>query len=311
MEHIEQRSIKKSVITAEEVRLWKQFPKAVRNDQCFAKIREEHDRLYGMEWHFRREWMKQWWFRSGIENGNVTEHHKLLEDGSVELGHLGKETTARNDSQGSPPMGNPRWLNYVKYVVLMATWIFATFFMLTVKEKQPLRQLISIENFQPKCNSTKYWRRRRSQWKLLSDTSLPEILGSQAALTLTGPFKLGMKDNETAGGSLTVSLEAVNPGSNKIIPQWEIPILEANAFDNTSFATKHHTFHLNASSGTEFYLKFETNSLQSVPLQLVFDPSPVDLSIGPLYAGLILIFLNVLIISEVCDEWAIVKFYQW
>lgn len=63
-------------------------------------------------------------------------------------------------------------------------------------------------------------------------------------------------------------------------------------------SARKHIFDINGGV-TMISVKKTSNFTGALALELGYDPSPVDVEQGTLYAGCILIFLNILIISEV------------
>lgn len=90
----------------------------------------------------------------------------------------------------------------------------------------------------------------------------------------------------------------------------EIPIVEN--INNTGRATeveKSHIFHLDTKmfeqikwNDTVLSLEISTNLPNSIPITVAFDPSPIDKSLGIIYAAIILLSLYVLIIWEIIDR---------
>lgn len=81
---------------------------------------------------------------------------------------------------------------------------------------------------------------------------------------------------------------------------WKIPLRSPNDTSLKSYFKKESFIidkHLD-----EVVVKIETNSPAVIALKLGYDPSPVDTATGATYAGAILVFLNVLIISEVSKD---------
>lgn len=112
--------------------------------------------------------------------------------------------------------------------------------------------------------------------------------------------------------------EHVNDGSNHTNSSFiayhdqviQIPIIEN--INNTEIATEvkqSHLFHLNSEmyeqigwNDTILSLEIATNLPTSFPINIAFDPAPIDKSMGVIYAAIILLSLYVFIIWEIIDR---------
>lgn len=83
---------------------------------------------------------------------------------------------------------------------------------------------------------------------------------------------------------------------------WFIPVLNQSKVTN-HFISIERNFQfphdLSTAKGIDLSIKMETNLTDSFSLEMTYIQFPVDKQQGALFAGLILIFLNVLIVSEV------------
>lgn len=86
---------------------------------------------------------------------------------------------------------------------------------------------------------------------------------------------------------------------------YQIPIvLNVDDIDTAKEVKREHTFHLSPtiweqlSNTTTIRLKISSNLLVSFPINMVYDPSPIDKHMGVIYAGIVLIGLYVMIIWE-------------
>lgn len=78
---------------------------------------------------------------------------------------------------------------------------------------------------------------------------------------------------------------------------WKIPLRSLNDTSIKSYSRKERFIidkHLD-----EIVVEIKTTLSDVMAVKLGYDPSPVDTKTGAMYAGAILIFLNILIISEV------------
>lgn len=87
----------------------------------------------------------------------------------------------------------------------------------------------------------------------------------------------------------------------------KIPIVEHVAdIDTAPEVKKSHTFYIDQKmyeqidrNDTILRLRFETNLPVSFPINLAYDPSPIDKSLGVIYAAIVLLGLYIMIIWEV------------
>lgn len=89
-----------------------------------------------------------------------------------------------------------------------------------------------------------------------------------------------------------------------------IPIIEnINEIDKATEVSKSHTFHLNSEivkqigwNDIVLSLQINTNIPENFPINLAVDPSPIDKSLGIIYAAILLLSLYIVIISEIIDR---------
>lgn len=90
----------------------------------------------------------------------------------------------------------------------------------------------------------------------------------------------------------------------------KIPIIEnVDDIDTAKLVQKSHTFQLSdtlfqqiAWNGTVLSLEIATNVETNFPINLAFDPSPIDKTFGIIYASILLLCLYVMIIWEIIDR---------
>lgn len=90
----------------------------------------------------------------------------------------------------------------------------------------------------------------------------------------------------------------------------KIPIIDnISNIDTTTEIKKCHTFYLDSHTFqhivqniTNFHLQFSTNLPINFPIDFLYNPSPIDKSMGVIYAAVILIGLYIMIVWEIVDR---------
>lgn len=112
-------------------------------------------------------------------------------------------------------------------------------------------------------------------------------------------------DNSSASISSTSSSKiAYSQNDNKI---FQVPIVESiDAIDVSTESRKKHTFHLEPEmwdkihqNDTLLRLRISSNLPVSFPIDLAYDPTPIDKDLGVIYAAVVLLGLYIMIIWEV------------
>lgn len=144
------------------------------------------------------------------------------------------------------------------------------------------------------------------------DFTIPkESIGSLLSLSIEGPL-LGEKEKLASMNYLAISVESTVSLFNRSVPDktskiWKIPVSSRTLFDTITPTTRRNVFDVSMLSNDKLQsndkyglrIKFQTNSVEEFAIQLGYDMSPVNMNVGVIYGGAILILLYGLIIFEV------------
>lgn len=149
-----------------------------------------------------------------------------------------------------------------------------------------------------------------------SDFSIPkESIGTLLSLSVEGPL-LSEKEKSISLNYLAVSIEStvvrtmlnqsvtIADRSSKI---WKIPVPSRSVFDTIIPTTRRNVFDVSMLNTDKLLsndkyglrIKFQTNSVEEFAIQLGYDMTPININVGVMYGGAILILLYGLIIFEV------------
>lgn len=85
-------------------------------------------------------------------------------------------------------------------------------------------------------------------------------------------------------------------------PAWKIPVANSQQIDAMLSLKKRHTFNIDPivyENQQNLRLKFQKNTLGGFTVRLSYDPTPVDVHVGVIYAAIILFIFYILLIYEV------------
>lgn len=88
---------------------------------------------------------------------------------------------------------------------------------------------------------------------------------------------------------------------------WKIPIVNSTQIDDVSSIIKHHTFNIDqivCENQQNLRLQFKKNTLEGFTVRLGYDPTPVDIHVGVIYAAAILLIFYILLIYEVANSYS-------
>lgn len=208
------------------------------------------------------------------------------------------------------------WKNNVKIGILFIVWLFCTGVLVQGEEKTIKYKLITIPEQGVKCNvelervmsylTTIFPSFRRT------DFTIPEeSFGSLLSLSVEGPL-LSEKENLTTLNYLDVSIETTVQQLNRSVADktstiWKIPVSSRTAFDTIIPTIRRNVFDVSMLSSDKLQsddkhglrIKFQTNSVEEFAIQLGYDMSPININVGVIFGGAILILFYGLIIFEV------------
>lgn len=83
---------------------------------------------------------------------------------------------------------------------------------------------------------------------------------------------------------------------------WHIPIPDYIKLDETPSIIKRHSFNIDRSichNQNALRIHLKKNTLKGLTVKLSYDPTPIDMHVGVVFAGMILLLFYVLLIYEV------------
>lgn len=144
------------------------------------------------------------------------------------------------------------------------------------------------------------------------DFTIPkESIGSLLSLSVEGPL-ISEKEKWKSLNYLAISVESTVLLFNRSVADktskiWKIPVSSRTVFDTIIPTTRRNVFDVSMLNNDKLQsndkyglrIKFQTNSVEEFAIQLGYDMSPVNMNVGVVYGGGILILLYGLIIFEV------------
>lgn len=138
-----------------------------------------------------------------------------------------------------------------------------------------------------------------------------DLIGSLLSLSIEGPL-LSEKEKSTSLNYLAVTIETTAPVFNRSVADksstvWKIPVSSRTVFDTIKPITRRNVFDVGMLNNDKLQsndkyglrIKFQTNSIEEFAIQFGYDMSPMNINVGVIYGGAILIILYGLIIFEV------------
>ncbi|XP_037033883.1 P protein-like [Bradysia coprophila] len=294
-------------VTEQSLQVWLGLPSKIRRDPSLVSFQMEHERLHGHD-DERPE-----------ENLDEIEAYDNDED-PVEFITMGiPQDTSNNSSFRSHKFSDPpsdiasatkedvhetikeadhffssSWQNNVKIGILFLVWLFCTGTLVQGEEKMIKYKLISIPE-----QGVKYF------------TIPKESIGSLLSLSVEGPL-LSEKEKSSSLNYLAVSIEsyvllANSSVADKTSKIWKIPVSSRTVFDTIIPTTRRNVFDVSMLNSDKLQsddkyslrIKFQTNSVEEFAIQLGYDMSPINMNVGVIFGGAILILFYGLIIFEV------------
>lgn len=131
-----------------------------------------------------------------------------------------------------------------------------------------------------------------------------DYYGEQISLTLEGAFLQSPDDNQTKN-FLSVSLSSDDNDlmhSNHIDSVWRLPIPIAAYVDNTPIVSHRFSFRIDYNTykhQKRLTILLQKNTVGGMTVRVNYDPTPVDMHVGVVFAIMILCMFYVLIIYEI------------
>ncbi|KAJ6646536.1 P protein [Pseudolycoriella hygida] len=296
-------------VTEQSLQVWLGLPSKIRRDPSLASFQMEHERLHGHD------------DEPAEENPDEIENCDKDEDQSEFIcmdipQNFSNNSSFRSQKYSDPPSDNASaakdindtnkdsnenwpisWKNKTKIVVLFFVWLLCTSVLVQGEEKIIKYKMISIPQ-----QGVKYF------------TIPKESIGSLLSLSVEGPL-LSEKEKSTSLNYLTVSIESTVQIFNRSVADktsktWKIPVASRMTFDTIAPTLRKNVFDvstlnddkLRSSEKYGLRIKFQTNSVEEFALHIGYDMSPMNMNVGVVYGGAILILFYVLIIFEVVDR---------
>lgn len=188
--------------------------------------------------------------------------------------------------------------NLIKYIVFSVIWAFVAWHMLTIKEKNLSKYDVVLEINETKCklallaHSIVQILLNYSHLIPLAFNYLYDDFGSKISVNLIGPFR---KTTNVSNDYITINAQIEH--DMHVIKYFDI----VRSSDGQSKPDTV-TFDLDLNSvpsALNLSLQFVTNAENATSFQMFIDTHALDIQVGAICGGIILILLNVLIISEV------------
>lgn len=147
---------------------------------------------------------------------------------------------------------------------------------------------------------------------VITDFTIPKAsIGSLLSLSVEGPL-LSEKEKSTSLNYLAVSIESTALLFNRSVADktskvWKIPVSSRTVFDTIKPTTRRNVFDVTMLNSDKLQsddkyglrIKFQTNSVEEFAIQLGYDMTPINMNVGVIFGGAILILFYGLIIFEV------------
>ncbi|XP_055303075.1 P protein-like [Sitodiplosis mosellana] len=286
-------------VTEGTLQVWRSLPSKIRQDPSLAPFQVEHERVNGstsnepvaggsnecME-NDDEDKIESNSIHIHVTNTDGIDNHleEISTTYTVKGSSLTNITNASHSTRSTSSLknsGSP-FHKHPKVIFLFALWFCSMAFMTTEYEKKSHQKLLSIDDTQ-----TKSYR-------------LPKIYyGEQIILGLEGPF---LQDTNDSMHQVTVRLMSGSRPIDMIGYEWNIPIADPDQVDYTSLKTFRRTYSIDHNIYTRqkrLEVLLRKNTPEGLTVNLHFNPTPVDIHVGAVCAGLVLLMFYVLIIYEI------------
>lgn len=272
-------------ITADTLQSWMELPDEVKRDPSMEQIRKKLEEIETNSKNTNIVTRDK-----ALSEADIRHHHnhhfieKLSENGSEE-----DEKTTHHSSytrRDNPQIKKAKY--YTKITILLACWMFFTAVFLTYNEKNELFMSSAVSRIQEK--------------NFPIDTSQ----GTSILVKISGPFLSEQSENILKTRDIQnlskIFVWMIDFSSNetydKKLQPWEILLLEDLDFFEGHIRTKQFDIMKNSN----LTLHVSTSEEKIVPFTLSFTPDPLNVTIGVIYAVILLCGLYILIIFEVINR---------
>ncbi|XP_050087994.1 P protein isoform X3 [Anopheles aquasalis] len=309
-----------SQVTEASLEIWRTLPAAIRQDPSLASFRQEHERLHGPDEdplpnedvsaddgddNHSKEFIT---IKVTNPDSSIEDSSKAVEPVNDKNGQQNATTDGEGDEQETTVGGHHqqgKLFGYIKVGILLVVWLFFTGFLMSVHEKELTPRQLSV----PEATYRSY--------------ILPESPPtSRIGINLKGAFLSDQHHNNTST-YLFVNLQLLYIHSNasnssyfqehdikhveNITNAWHVPIPSSlDAIDRMDETTRKHVFdigpinHQKVESGKAVVrVRMSSNLEADFPTKFTYDPTPMDVEVGVIYAAIVLLGLYVLIIWEI------------
>ncbi|XP_031624628.1 P protein-like isoform X2 [Contarinia nasturtii] len=311
-------------VTSGSLEVWANLPDQIRCDPSLASFRQEHERIHGS--HLGVEEQDPLPNEEDVSVGdvNITNHahppvtgefiainvrndegekvKQQLPNGEnstvlSDLNHTG--VTANESDEAEPKTTTQKILNGIKIALLVAVWILFTGILMSKDEKVLTHHQLAVPI-------------HKNKTYVLDELPLESRLG----VVIYGAFA---DENSNSSNFLHIQVQLlhrqvddVNSSSSIAYIEndnniFKVPIVEnIEDIDTAPEVKRTHTFHLDQkmfeqieNNSTILRLRIGSNLPVSFPINLAYDPTPIDKSLGVIYAAFVLLGLYIMIIWEV------------
>ncbi|XP_031621157.1 P protein-like [Contarinia nasturtii] len=302
-------------VTQEAVEIWRKLPQSIRCDPSFISFRQQYDRTNGQS-ELETETMtadfenishdsivNSEFATITLKDNHEEENRNHFENGENVVHSNDNHHRIADDIQQNKTNTSQNVFKMIKIALLTIVWIMFTAILMSRDEK--------ILNVHPLAIPI-------GQNKSYVLNEMP--FESRFAIIVYGAFA-DESINTTNYMRLYVQLihdHVKDVGNNHsdlsfIVYHYnfvKIPIIpNINQIDTTKVVQKSHTFHLNKEiyqqntwNDTVLTLEISTNVPINFPINVAFDPSPIDKSLGIIYAAILILCLYIMIIWEIIDR---------
>ncbi|XP_037042461.1 P protein-like [Bradysia coprophila] len=267
-------------ITEESLSEWKNLPREIRHDPSLDLFKRKNELARSgageRNWADRQDSITEEVERkTDIENNGVTDQVNQESNGHVTLK---KEEHKTN-----------KYLTWIKLSLLVVCWIAFTFFLMRKDEKHLEGRKLGVAAGETRAFALHH---------------IPT--NARIQLLFEGAF-LSEYEDETATNHLYfyLTLDSHNGSSRPISDVLHIPIAEESDLDSAEELERDSTIHFGDADWQSIsqheetlYVNLYTNLTKTFSMNMIYDPSPLDESLGVILGAVVLVGLYVLIVFE-------------
>ncbi|XP_063700108.1 P protein isoform X2 [Culicoides brevitarsis] len=298
-------------VTEGALQIWRSLPEKIRQDPSLASFRQENERIHGPE-HDADPLPN--------EDNSISDDHASTDGQSIKINvtnELGESISKddknfdtskaceHDDTDAVTGHKKPhKFFGWIKMAILLAVWCLFTVFLMKNTEKELSYRQMSIPSGVDK------------------GYIVPEqIPDPRLGVVLQGAF-LGEHFHNLTDNYVFVYVQLVHMpqsfvhnttkdmadlyyAAENLTEPWKIPVAGATEIDTVPELKKKHTFQLDdipiekvKNTNSKLRIVMTNNIGVHVPVNFAYDPTPIDQSVGIIYATIVLLGLYVMIIWE-------------